>query len=89
MSALTNLYTHREIALAALARLPANADFRHYRLSCEPRLWRARNWSGGGYLRGDEGLPEFDAVAFGVGDPGEAAVVFVLAVGIDGYAGGC
>ena len=38
-------------------------------------------------LAGDhQGLPEFDAVAFGVGDPGEAAVVFVLALGIDGYA---
>ena len=36
----------------------------------------------------DEGLPEFEAVAFGVGDPGEAAVVVVFAVGIDGYAGG-
>jgi len=37
---------------------------------------------------GDEGLPEFDAVAFGVGDPGEAAVVGVLAVGVDGDVGG-
>jgi hypothetical protein len=40
-------------------------------------------------LGGDhQWLPEFDAVAFGVGDPGEAAIVFVLALGIDGYAVG-
>jgi len=31
-----------------------------------------------------EWLPEFDAVAFGVGDPGEAAVVGVFALWIDG-----
>jgi hypothetical protein len=37
---------------------------------------------------GDEGLPEFDAVAFGVGDPGEAAVFGVLAVGVDGDVSG-
>ncbi len=36
----------------------------------------------------DEGLPEFDAVAFGVGNPAEAAVVAVFAVGIDGDACG-
>src|SRR3981189_719735 len=40
-------------------------------------------------LGGDyEGLPEFDAVAFGIGDPGEAAVVEVFAVGVDGDACG-
>jgi len=33
-----------------------------------------------------EGLPEFDAVAFGVGDPGEAAEVVVVAFGVDGDA---
>jgi hypothetical protein len=37
---------------------------------------------------GYEGLPEFDAVAFGVGDPGEAAVVGVFAFGVDGDARG-
>ncbi len=37
---------------------------------------------------GDQGLPEFDAVAFGVGDPGEAAVVRVFALGVDGDVGG-
>src|SRR6202012_1775551 len=35
-----------------------------------------------------EGLPELDAVAFGIGDPGEVAVFGVLAVRIDGDAGG-
>jgi hypothetical protein len=53
-----------------------------------------RRRRGGGYVQANslsevcEGLPEFDAVAFGVGDPGEAAVVVVFAVGIDGYARG-
>src|ERR1700722_14725512 len=37
-------------------------------------------------LLADEGLPEFDAVAFGVGDPGESAVVGVFAFGVDGDA---
>ena len=35
-----------------------------------------------------EGLPEFDAVAFGIGDPREAAIGGVLAFGIDGDVGG-
>ena len=35
-----------------------------------------------------EGLPEFDAVAFGVGDPGKAAVGFVLSFGVYGDAFG-
>ena len=44
---------------------------------------------GGVWLTGgDEGLPEFDAVAFGIDDPGEAAVVGVFALGVDGDAGG-
>jgi hypothetical protein len=36
----------------------------------------------------DQGLPEFDAVALGVGDPGEAAIARVFAVGVDGDVGG-
>jgi hypothetical protein len=36
----------------------------------------------------DQGLPEFYAVAFGVGDPGEAAVVGVFALRVDGDACG-
>jgi len=35
-----------------------------------------------------EGLPEFDAVAFGIDDPCEASVVGVFAFGVDGYACG-
>lgn len=48
------------------------------------------DWVGGIGLGcwGDEGLPEFDAVAFRVDDPGEAAVVGVFAFGVDGDACG-
>src|SRR5580698_9422496 len=36
----------------------------------------------------DEGLPEFDAIALGVGDPGEVAVGGGFLMGVDGDVGG-
>lgn len=36
----------------------------------------------------DEWLPEFEAVALGIGDPGEMAVGEGLLVGVDGNIGG-